>query len=383
MDPRDAARISLAVYLDRHTSRYPIYSLLVVVTIAVISALPFLDVEVSVGSPGILRPVTSVTPIKSFANGVVAEIYVHENSRVRKGDALISVHAVELSDRKRKTDKRLAEVTDLLNDANELISRVQHADVMSWTDWKPITPLYSQILGEFVQRYGDVVSQSEQSKREHKRSHALYEGGVIAASDMEEADEVFRKAKEAVSRLVNTQLTEWQQSVLTYENELTELRTVLSETRHAEDQNQIVAPVGGTVHQLTGLYPGSAIFSGQEVGYISPDTSLVAEVHVAPEDIGRIHEGMSVRLQIATYNYNEWGFMSGVVSSVSDDVVTRNDEIHYLVVCNLTREYVQLRNGHRGPLRKGMTLHARFIVGSRSLWQMLYNRADEWLNPGR
>jgi len=339
-------------------------------------------VEVSVGSAGILRPVTSVTPIKSLSTGVVADMHARENLRVRKGDALISVHSIELSDRMRKTNERLAEVTDLLGDARELLLRVQ-GDGATWNDWRPVTPLYGQLFAEFVQRYRDVAHQSEQAKREHKRSRTLFDGGVIAASEMEQADEQLRRRVDAVTQLVNTHLTAWQQSVLKYEDEAASLRTVLSETRHAEEQIQIVAPVSGTVHQLTGLYPGSPLFPGQEVGYISPDTTLVAEVRVAPEEIGRIHEGMNVRLQIATYNYNEWGFLSGVVTNVSEDVVTRDDEIHYLVVCSLSREYLERRNGDRGQLKKGMTFHARFVVGNRSVWQLLYNRADEWLNPHR
>ena len=380
MDPRDANRISLAVYLDRHTTRYPIYLMLAVVTIVVISVLPLLKVEVSVGSPGILRPVTSVTPIKAFASGVVTEVRARENLGVRKGDALISVYSAELSDRQQKAAARLTEVTDLLKDVGELTARVHDGNKLLWFNWVPVTPLYRQLLAEFGQRYRDVIHQLEQSKREHRRSRTLFDGGVIAASEMEQASEAFRKSEEAVLRLVNTQMTEWQQAMLKYEDELTELKALISEARHAAEQSQIVAPVSGTIHQLVGLYPGSTVFAGQELGYISPDTTLIAEVHVAPEDIGNIRRGLTVRLQIATYNYNEWGFLAGIVTEVSDDVVTIKDDIHYVVTCKLARDYL-LRNGSRGPLKKGMTLHARFVIGRRSIWQLLYNKTDEWLNP--
>ncbi|MEJ1241187.1 HlyD family efflux transporter periplasmic adaptor subunit [Chryseolinea sp. T2] len=381
MDPRDATRISLAVYLDRHTTRYPIYLMLAVVTIVVISVLPFLKVEVSVGSPGIMRPVTSVTPIKAFSSGIVTEVRARENLRVGKGDALISVHSAELSDRQQKATARWTEVTDLLKDVDELATRIHGDNRLMWFKWKPVTALYQQLLGEFGQRYRDAVLQAEQSRREHRRSRTLFESGVIAASEMEQADEALRKNEEAVSRLVNTHMTEWQQTKLKYENELTELKTIIEEAKHAVEQNQIVAPVSGTIHQLIGLYPGSNIFSGQEIGYISPDTTLIAEVHVAPDDIGNIRKGLTVRLQIATYNYNEWGFLTGVVTDVSDDVVAIKDDIHYIVTCRLSREYLQLRNGNKGPVKKGMTLHARFVIGRRSIWQLLYNKTDDWLNP--
>jgi len=31
--------------------------------------------------------------------------------------------------------------------------------------------------------------------------------------------------------------------------------------------------------------------------------------------------------------------------------------------------------------KKGMTLQARFIVTKRSLWQLLYDKVDDWANP--
>ena len=40
-----------------------------------------------------------------------------------------------------------------------------------------------------------------------------------------------------------------------------------------------------------------------------------------------------------------------------------------------------LPNGTAGPLRKGMTLSARFVVARRSLLQILYEDVSAWLNP--
>jgi len=30
-----------------------------------------------------------------------------------------------------------------------------------------------------------------------------------------------------------------------------------------------------------------------------------------------------------------------------------------------------------------MSLQARFIVTERTLWQLIYDNVDDWLNPGR
>lgn len=380
MNEHDVTRISLPVYLDRHNSRYPIYIILTVGVIAAILALPFLSVDVTVGSPGILRPVVPATPIKAYSSGVVTGMFARENQRVVKGDALISVHVVEVADRERRAGERLKEISILLGDLRELTKRVT-PDSRIWMSWVPATPLYQQALADFMQRYRDEVARSEQSKRDHLRSKQLFHSGVIAASEMEQADETLRKSTEAVERIVNSQLTEWQQQILKYEVEMSELKTSMLEAKHADELNQILAPVSGTVLKLVGLYPGSRIFSGQEIGYISPDTTLVAEIQVPPENIGGIHEGLPVRLQISTYNYNDWGVVDAMVTDVSDDVIMDAHNMHYVVICSLSQKHLSHRSGLRVPLRKGMTLHARFIVGRSTMWQLLYNRADEWVNP--
>ncbi|MEJ5265646.1 MAG: HlyD family secretion protein, partial [Bacteroidales bacterium] len=40
-----------------------------------------------------------------------------------------------------------------------------------------------------------------------------------------------------------------------------------------------------------------------------------------------------------------------------------------------------LKNGIKGYLKKEMTVKARFIVTNRSLFQILYQKTDKWLNP--
>jgi HlyD family secretion protein len=44
---------------------------------------------------------------------------------------------------------------------------------------------------------------------------------------------------------------------------------------------------------------------------------------------------------------------------------------------------VHTRNGVKGNLKKGMTFQARFILTKRSLFQLLYDKADDWMNPAR
>jgi HlyD family secretion protein len=47
----------------------------------------------------------------------------------------------------------------------------------------------------------------------------------------------------------------------------------------------------------------------------------------------------------------------------------------------LDNKQLHLKNGFAGELKKGMTVQARFVVIKRSLWQLLFDKIDDWVNP--
>ena len=49
----------------------------------------------------------------------------------------------------------------------------------------------------------------------------------------------------------------------------------------------------------------------------------------------------------------------------------------------LDSQQLHLKNGFKGNLKKGMTLQARFVVARRSLWELLFDKVDDWVNPIR
>lgn len=74
--------------------------------------------------------------------------------------------------------------------------------------------------------------------------------------------------------------------------------------------------------------------------------------------------------------------IEGRVTDVGRDYVLLSEKQPvFKVRCRLNRSYLQLKNGYRGNLRKSMAVRARFLLAERSLWQMLFDKADDWLNP--
>jgi hypothetical protein len=143
----------------------------------------------------------------------------------------------------------------------------------------------------------------------------------------------------------------------------------------------ITAPISGTITAYTGIREGNFIVPNQQIARISPDSDLLVECYISPANIGLISQEMDVGFQFHTFNYNQWGIGSGKVTEVSGNVMNINDNPCFKVRCSLDQGYLSLKNGYKGYLKKGMTLTGRFMITRRSLFQLLYDKTDDWLNP--
>lgn len=99
------------------------------------------------------------------------------------------------------------------------------------------------------------------------------------------------------------------------------------------------------------------------------------------KDFGLLKEGMEARFQISAYDFNQWGIITGEISEISNDVTVLNNQPVFIVKSRLDKTYLELESGYRGSLKKGMTMQARFTVTRRSLFQLLYENVNDWLNP--
>lgn len=77
----------------------------------------------------------------------------------------------------------------------------------------------------------------------------------------------------------------------------------------------------------------------------------------------------------------EWGLVNGKITDIVKDFVVINEQPVFKVRCILEKQEVSLPTGYKATLKKGMSLRARFIVTKRSLFQLLYDKVDDWVNP--
>lgn len=260
-----------------------------------------------------------------------------------------------------------------LKDLNSLISGANVEAV--------ITPLYRQSYVTHLQKLADATTILKKAQTDYNRSKVLYDQLVIAAVDFEKAQFDLERAESELAIVKQSQINAWQSEMKSSEEDLREINGQLAKIEKENNNTMIQAPISGTIQNLSGVYAGSTVFANQDIAQISPDTSLVVDAYVDPSDIGLIIVGMPVRFQVSAFNYNQWGLATGRVLEVSNDIQINKDKPFFKVRCELDKNYLQLKSGYKGFLKKGMTLQARFVVTDRTLWQLLYDKMDDWLNP--
>jgi HlyD family secretion protein len=121
----------------------------------------------------------------------------------------------------------------------------------------------------------------------------------------------------------------------------------------------------------------------QEQGVISLDSTLLTEIYVSPHRIGYFYSKMPVKVQINSFPCNDWGMIVGEVEEISPDYFldSPGKNAYYKVKCRLEKDYLENKNGMKSMLKKEMSVKSHFTLTRRSLFDLLYQKFNDWTNP--
>ncbi|MEH6306196.1 HlyD family efflux transporter periplasmic adaptor subunit [Olivibacter sp. CPCC 100613] len=355
-----------------------IYVLLLTVAFTALALLPFIYVDVSVKSTGMLQTPMERSEILVPINGKLDYFNLSEYQKVKKGDTLLRIDSRNLTDQNFLINNRIRELELLLQDVETLGS----VDVTAKQQPKLKAPKYVAAWQQSRKQLTNALISKTQTQRAFDRFNRLHERKVVSDAEYEEHLMKRDQAAGEYDYIASQYKTQWQSDADTYRTELSGLYRDRSNTKSQEIFYTVLAPVDGSVQNLIGIQLGAPVFANQKIAELSPDSSLIAMMFVKPSDIGLIQKGQSIRFQIDAFNYNQWGILRGKVLNIGEDMVLDgNKNPVFKVMCELDKDHLKLPNGYIGKLKKGMTLQGRFIVNRRSLYQLLYDKIDDWINP--
>jgi HlyD family secretion protein len=359
-------------------SRLPgiLYLVTLLSILGALVATTFIHIDVNVRASGTIKPREDHTLILSTASGYIEPRNLVQNSIVTEGDTLAIIRSEIITAKLPALRARQKELSLLISDLVQLTTKDPASVKLS-------SPIYKQDLLYYLSQWTDTDSKSKQAHAAYDRAKQLFDANVIPLSDFEPVEWEFIQAKNALETLTGYQKRQWQADLIGYRSEQREVETQIEQIYIQEAETVIISPANGTIQRVQALFDGTYITAGQQIAEISPDGRLIAECYVPPKDIGYLRPGTKGRVQVSSFNYTEWGVIHAEVEEVFDDVTISPDgtQSFYKVYCSLDRDYLTLKNGYKGYLKKGMMVSTNFLVTRRTVFQLLYDKINDWLNP--
>ncbi|TLX72267.1 HlyD family efflux transporter periplasmic adaptor subunit [Labilibacter sediminis] len=348
-----------------------IYLTILLLIFSFLISLPLVDVSITSQSRGIIKTQKESTPIQTATYGLVEYCFIEEGKNVSKGDTLLILNTDNIREQINQISKTISDNKLFIKDLNCLL--FQNKSISS--------AKYLQIFSEYQSKLKEFDIQLQLLRKEYEIAEYLFKEKVTAEI------EYLKKKNSYESLLAEKELfkkqyqNQWQSEKTKLELENEKLRLTIRQHTKEKKQYLITSPTNGTIIDAKGISTGSFLSPGQTIAYISPDEELIAECYISPSDIGYIKLYQHVNFQVDAYNYNNWGFIEGKVIHISEDIITINDNPTFKVQCQLLQKQLKLNSGYAGNIKKGMTLTGRFYLNKRSLFQLLYDKADDWMNP--
>jgi membrane fusion protein, peptide pheromone/bacteriocin exporter len=361
------------IYLNTVRSKVIYIVVLVFLTLVIVS-LPVIKIPLSVQGRGIIRPKTEKTEIKAIRPELVTSVYIAEGQPVQKGDTLITL----------RQDILQSKLTFYLQELARQQAFVADLKMLAKQNGKqPSTSVYTGQYNSYQQKLGEIEGKIVRSKAEVDRNRSLFEKEIISQKDFNDLRFNLDQLQKAKNILVSDKVAQWKTDLEKYTTNVNDLNKQIEGLEQEKKFYIITAPVSGTIEEFSGIYAGSMLQSGQTIAVISPESEKIAEVYVSAKDIGYLSKGQTTKIQVDAFDYNQWGALQGEIINISDDFILIGDDPVFNVKCKLDKDYLELKSGVKGRLKKGMTVNARFMVARRSLFQLLYQKTDNWLNPAR
>lgn len=354
------------------TKSLSIYLVIVMAVLVFIALLPVIKIDISSQSRGIIRSKTDNVPVTAIVSGRISWLALKNNAVVNKGDTLIKIVKDGLTTEK-TTQSELSSTLIAL-----------HQDVTAVLGGKTSnlkTASAREDFYKFQSQKEELQSKVSQAQINYNRSKTLFDKGIIATAEYEKQLYELRFANQALQSFVSQQKASWETQKRELEERLKNIQGSISKIKIEENNYVVVAPISGTIESFSGLQVGSFINASQPIATISATDRLIVESTISPNDIGLIKKNQAVKFQIDAFNYNQWGLLEGKVIDIDRNITIQGEQAFFKVRSIMNTTEMRLDSGYKTKVSKGMTLTTRYTIARRSLYDLLFDKMDDWLNP--
>lgn len=368
-------------YMIKITSKSRIiYWTIIGLIISGLAILPFIYVDVAVRARGYFQSETSKQVIYAPVQGVISYNSVLLGRRFEKGDTLLRFDTKATEAQLAAIEKRISENNSAINDLEKLVSINDTSD-----------HYYAESFhtGRYLSEYLNMeISWSAQQRKfnkireDHERNELLYHQEIIPEVEYQKSLFELTQEQKALDGVMISQRSIWQADLMTRRTDANSLYAEVNRLIEEIDKRVITAPLAGEIIQSSDLQTGTLLLVNQKIAELSPRGELIAVCLVSPGNIGMLNRNQKVKIQVDALNQNEWGLVDASIIDISDDMIVESSSSYYFRLrCRPESTYLELRNGVKADLKKGMSFTARIIVARRTLFNLIFDKTAKWFNP--
>lgn len=353
------------------TSRM-VYMVVLAALVLSFASLPFIYVDITTQAQGIIRTPSENNELQAVIYGEVQHVFVSENTIVERGDTILTLNTDKLDEQIVRLQAKIVENKQFVEDISMLLNKRNH---------RLITHKYQAEYSAYTSILADNNTQIAYFRTEYELHLSLYEKGVTPKQEYLQYKNQYENAVNLLENKKQQYLSNWEAERTRLEIENNEVVSSKKQLQEEKVKYVIKAPCSGSVIQFAGIQEGSFIGPSKTIALITNNDDLMVECYVSPLDIGYLQQGQKAIFQMSSFDYNQWGLAHGTVTEISKDILSINNQSIFCVRCSLDEKNLELKNGYKGQLKKGMTLTGRFYLTERTLWQLLFDKVDDWVNP--
>jgi adhesin transport system membrane fusion protein len=333
------------------------------------------EIQQSVRSKGQIIASTKTQVIQSPDNGIISAINVKEGDSVKKDDILVVL------------DKERANAS--FNDAKNKVAALKitlarlQSEVYDKTLTFPKEVLQYKNLIEtqknLYKRRKQAIDEEISSLRNNLKlinkeldmNMPLLKSGDVSKTDILKLQRQIIELEGQITNKKNKYFQDAQALMLKTQEDLAEQQQNLLDKEQLVEHTIITSPSDGIVKNVMFTTIGGVLRQSDEIMQILPNSDLIVEAKILPQDMSYLRKGLEVMIKLDAYDYVIYGGMRGELIYISADALSektaQGENIYYKALIKIIGKEFKEKFSKKVQVNPGMTVSLDIITGNRTV----------------
>ncbi|NLZ48739.1 MAG: HlyD family efflux transporter periplasmic adaptor subunit [Clostridiales bacterium] len=288
----------------------------------------------------------SKAQVMSAVSGQIKEVHVQEGSKVKEGDVLFVLNAVEANIQAMQLEEQLR-IYDM---RIKLLERAEQDAAKGKNS-------FDKDKVEEKEFYNKLEASYASRKQYNVDEKSLKSQGYTDEQVKQYNDQIQLKIQQEYYETILGFTSEKVQLQL----ERSQLETEKSAIQNSSKEFRIIAPRSGKVHLTTAYTRGMVVQGGNLIGSIAGEEGLIIETFVPSVERPRVSEEDEVAIAVEGLSQIEYGTIKGKVLSIDEDATidNQNGNAFFKIRIRPEKTYLQDKTGEKVNLTLGMVTETR------------------------